>query len=265
MRPGGPGGGGGRPRPAPLRTTVVRNQRLSPHLARITVTGEQFHRYRWVGPAAHFKLTIPNPGSVDVDIPEPDADGNVTFGNAPRIMRTYTARHFDPATRTLDIDIVLHGEGPVAAWAAQVEPGGRLAVSVPRSAGFVQNDDAEWLLIAGDASALPALATIADVVTKPTTVMVEVDEVADQLDLGRPVHWVTRPAAALACAELERALADFVPPSGRGQVWVAAEAGAIRPIRSELLTRFEREQVTTRGYWRAGAQNHPDHDYGEEG
>jgi NADPH-dependent ferric siderophore reductase len=54
-------------------------------------------------------------------------------------------------------------------------------------------------------------------------------------------------------------------PAGRGQVWVAAEATVIRRIRSGMLAAgLNREQLTTRGYWRGGEANHPDHDYGED-
>ena len=47
---------------------------------------------------------------------------------------------------------------------------------------------------------------------------------------------------------------------------MACEAAAMRDIRRY----FTRErgipvaQLVTRGYWRAGEQNHPDHDYGED-
>ena len=33
------------------------------------------------------------------------------------------ARRQDPASGTVDIDFVLHGDGPAAAWAAAAEPG----------------------------------------------------------------------------------------------------------------------------------------------
>ena len=47
--------------------------------------------------------------------------------------------------------------------------------------------------------------------------------------------------------------------------WVACEANAMREIRNVLLNErgIERAQLVTRGYWKAGASDHPDHDMGE--
>lgn len=47
---------------------------------------------------------------------------------------------------------------------------------------------------------------------------------------------------------------------------ITCEAQAVREARSYLLTDrgLPRPQVTTRGYWRVGAANHPDHDSGED-
>jgi len=152
-----PRGPQGRRRPAPLRAVVVRTAQLTPRLTRVTVTGEDFDRFRWPGPAGHFKLMLPEPGAADVNLPEADSSGTVVFtGTAMPTMRTYTASHFRADTYELDIDVVLHGDGPAAAWALQARPGGRLAVTVPRSAGFTEDPTADWVLLAGDASALPA-------------------------------------------------------------------------------------------------------------
>jgi len=263
-----PRGPQGRRRPAPLRAVVVRTAQLTPHLTRVTVTGEDFDRFRWPGPAGHFKLMLPEPGAADVNLPEADASGTVAFtGTAMPTMRTYTASQFRADTKELDIDVVLHGDGPATAWALQARPGGRLAVTVPRSAGFTEDPTADWVLLAGDASALPAIATIAPSVTKPLTILLEVGGPAEQLDLGHPVQWLTAAdptGNSDAPTPLEQAVRSFIRPAGRGQMWVAGEAAVIRRIRAALLAGLDRDQVVTRGYWRAGEQNHPDHDYGDD-
>ncbi|HEY5335914.1 MAG TPA: siderophore-interacting protein [Mycobacteriales bacterium] len=252
-----------RRRPAPLRATVRRTNRLSPHLVRVTVTGDDLARFRWPGPAGHLKLMLPEPEQHDLVLPEPDDEGLVAFDRStPITMRTYTARRFDPACQELDIDVVLHGVGPASAWAESARLGDRLAVSVPRSAGFVQDPAADWVCLAGDASALPALATIAPTLTVPSTIYVELDDPADRVPLGHPVTWIARNGAP--GAELEQAVLGHPRPAGRGQVWVATEAGAVRSIRRGLLTYLDRDQLTTRGYWRSGESNHPDHDYGDD-
>ncbi len=72
--------------------------------------------------------------------------------------------------------------------------------------------------------------------------------------------------AARAGIELASAIAAFAPPPGSGRVYVACEADAMRGIRRHLLVEraLPREWVTTRGYWKQGATDHPDRDYGED-
>jgi NADPH-dependent ferric siderophore reductase len=74
------------------------------------------------------------------------------------------------------------------------------------------------------------------------------------------------PAEARGATEAAEA-ADAAGPTGDAGVWTAAEAGVIRRIRGDLLGRrgLDPRRVVTRGYWKAGAANHPDHDYGEDG
>lgn len=96
----------------------------------------------------------------------------------------------------------------------------------------------------------------------PATVLVELGDPADRVALGHPVSWLD--AAGPSGTALERAVREHPLPPGRGQVWVAGEAAVIRRVRSGLLQALDRGQVTTRGYWRQGESNHPDHDYGDE-
>lgn len=245
-----------RRRPAPLRATVLRTTAVSPHLRRITLTGDDLGRFRWPGPAGHLKLMLPAPGADDVALPEPDEEGLVAFDPGHALtMRTYTARRYDAAARELDIDVVLHGTGLASTWAERAQAGDRVAVSVPRGAGFAEESDADWVVVAGDASALPAIATIAATLTKPATVYVELADPADRVALDRPVTWVSS-------GQLADAVIGHPRPAGRGQVWIAAEAGVIRRVRGAL--KDEVAWLTTRGYWRQGDTNHPDHDHGDD-
>jgi NADPH-dependent ferric siderophore reductase len=70
-----------------------------------------------------------------------------------------------------------------------------------------------------------------------------------------------RPGSALAAA-----VACWTPPPAPGQVWAACEAVAVRGIRAHLLgpLALAPERILTRGYWRVGEADHPDHDYGED-
>jgi NADPH-dependent ferric siderophore reductase len=63
-----------------------------------------------------------------------------------------------------------------------------------------------------------------------------------------------------------RAVRDLTLPGGRGACWVGLEAAAMRAVRRHLLgvRGLDREQVYTRGYWKLGVADHPDHDTGED-
>nr|GFD30456.1 hypothetical protein [Tanacetum cinerariifolium] len=53
-------------------------------------------------------------------------------------MRDYTPRRYDAASGELDIDFVLHGDGPAATWAAQAAVGQHLYIAGPRGSMIVR-------------------------------------------------------------------------------------------------------------------------------
>jgi NADPH-dependent ferric siderophore reductase len=256
-------------RPAPLRATVSQKTQLSPHLVRVTVTGPALAGFAYPGPASHFKLLLPAPGTGELILPTPGDDGLVSFDPAaPLIMRTYTARAFRPEANEVDIDVFLHGDGPASTWAATARPGQEIAVTSPRRSGFHVPESARWILLAADSSAIPALATILEVKRSlPIRCVIEVDDASDRVELPdqspASVHWRTRGADTAPGSILLSALRDGLP-AGPGFCWVAGEASAIRQARTYLVAdgRLDRHSVVTRGYWRLGAVNHPDYDDG---
>src|SRR3954449_8237178 len=69
--------------------------------------------------------------------------------------RTYTVRDWDG--ERLTIDFVVHGaEGVAGPWAAAAEPGDELLLLGPGGA-YTPDPDADWHLMAGDASVIPAI------------------------------------------------------------------------------------------------------------
>jgi NADPH-dependent ferric siderophore reductase len=125
-------------------------------------------------------------------------------------------------------------------------------------------------VLAGDHSALPAIAAIAQALPAgfPAHALVEILEAAEEQPLSSPaelaVTWV--PAAASPCAALVDAIAVLDLPPGPGDVWVGCEATAMRTIRAQLLTRrgIAHRGLHTRAYWKLGIANHSDHDTGAE-
>ena len=81
-----------------------------------------------------------------------------------------------PRTHELTVDFVLHGEGPASTWAAQAQVGQPMLIAGP-GRSYALDPQAQWLLIAGDESAIPAIATILEVVPDSvrTQVLLEVE------------------------------------------------------------------------------------------
>ena len=244
---------------------------ITPRLVSVLVTGDDLDGFADAAPTSHLKVFLPADGQDAPSLPQFTPDGAVYPEEGPRpTVRTYTPRGYDPVTKALEIQFLLHGEGPASAWAQRAKPGDKLAVAGPGGRFALEPAADNWWL-AGDESAIPAIGTLLEALpeTAAVEVHVEVDGPEDEITLPGPVKttvtWHHRRAshafgAELAAAARETTILDAA------RIWVACEAAAMRDIRRY----FARErgipaaQLVTRGYWRIGEQNHPDHDYGED-
>jgi NADPH-dependent ferric siderophore reductase len=217
---------------------------ISPSMRRIRCTAPGLGRL-WYQPGQDLMLAVPG-------------TGNGSF------RRRYTIRSLDRAAASLDIDVVLHGDGPAAVWAASCQPGQRIEAIGPRGKVTVQSD-ADWHLFAGDQSAMPASLAMAESLPTPedALIVLEVDGVADQQQVsatdGRPidVHWVHRAGADPASsAKLVAALNDLELPAGQGHAYLAGELRVVADMRRTLLERgLTAAQISAKPYWRAGVAN----------
>ena len=98
-------------------------------------------------PDGEKKPTLPSMGSRGLEFPD----------GLPRpAHRDYTPRRYEGAAGELDIDLVVHGDGPASTWASRAAPGAYIGVAGPRGS-FVVPDTFDWYLLAGDETALPAI------------------------------------------------------------------------------------------------------------
>jgi NADPH-dependent ferric siderophore reductase len=166
-----------RPAYRPFRSTVTRVRRLSSHFLRVTFSSDDFGTFGTSGLDQRVNLIFPLPGiglsDCGWDDEQPLADGH-WFGrwrglpNETRNpLRVYTVRAIRPAERELDIDFVVHGDGPAARWLATAAPGDEIiivgpdALSVNAGLGIDWHPgDAHDLLLVGDETAAPAIAGI---------------------------------------------------------------------------------------------------------
>jgi NADPH-dependent ferric siderophore reductase len=262
--------GGGRRRQPPQPVEVVAVSRLTPRLVSVHVGGGDLSRFSQAAPTSHIKVFLPAPGQDAPCLPEITPEGPAWSQDAPRpIVRTYTPRSFDPAAGTLEVQFALHGQGPAADWAQRAKAGDKIAIGGP-GGRFAADLGARQWWIAGDESALPAVGTLLDALSASAAaeVHLEVSGAEDEIPLKSPadaaITWHRRRGPGAWGEELYEtaARADIAPGT---QVWVACESSAMRRIRRQLGgQRVPASAMVTRGYWRLGAANHPDHDYGED-
>ena len=253
------------PAAAPVRrkfcaVTVRAIEDLSPRMRRITFHGESLEGFGPPKPGSHIKLFFG-------DLPP----GWQPIPGQPRpTSRTYTPRHFDPVRRELVVDFVRHGEGVASEWAEQAHIGSPLLIAGP-GGGQVFPDNLRHLVLLADESALPAVGTILDSLPAHclVTLIAEVEDATDQrqpsANRSTDVRWLLRSSSRAAAGSLLLQAAKGLSLPEGAMVWVACEAGAMREIRKVLLNEVgvDRSLLVTRGYWKAGATDHPDHDMGE--
>lgn len=260
-----------RPR-APRRAAVARTERLTPHMIRVVLAvsppapgpagGEAPADLEIGAYTDHYvKLLFAPPG---VAYPEP-LDLEAVRRDLPREQwprtRTYTVRDWDPAAREMTVDFVHHGdEGLAGPWAARARPGDVIWFQGP-GGGYVPDPAADRHLLAGDESALPAIAAAVERLPDgaPATVFVEVAGPREEQKLAAAgevrVVWVHREGRPVGEALVEAVTAVGFPPGEDVQVFVHGEAHFVKELRRWLrLDRgVPRERLSVSGYWRRGS------------
>ena len=168
--------------------------------------------------------------------------------------RYYTVRSWDGAE--LVLDVVVHATGLVTQWAAGDCVGDTVTVTEPKGS-FELPGDAQWLLLVGDLTALPAIARITEETDLPTRTWAEVpDHLPDYLPGGSDVTWLEAPGHGSALAAVVEGI-DW--PEGTGYFWMAGESAQMRAIRKHLMRerQLPSHAYDVMGYWRSTAGRQP--------
>ena len=245
--------------PSLREARVVRVTDLTPHMRRITFAGADLARYDAFD--MHLHLIIPPPGQPP-QWPVPGVDGIPVWpqGEGAPALRTYTIRHIDVAAGELDIDFVMHPDsGPGAAFAERARTGDVVGLLGPggRSAG-----EADWTLLAGDETGLPAIGRILARLPETATgiAVIEVDGPADEQVLARPegvaLRWLHRNGAPAGSTTLLADAVRAIPiPRDRSVfAWAATEFDAFKALRAHWRKTcgLTRDQHLAVAYWRRG-------------
>lgn len=214
---------------------VHRIDSSSPGFLSITFAGESLRSFVSLSFDDHIKLIIR------------DRDGNTA-------MRDFTPLHFDTARGELTLEFALHAHGPACDWARQARVGDEATIGGPKGSMIIPIDY-EWHLLAGDASALPAIRRRLQELPEGSKALV-LAQIPDASDRMLPttrseaqVQWVAN------AQEFMDALRHMALPAGEGFVWCAGEASVMAQARDVLLgeRQLPREASRISAYWKAGA------------
>jgi NADPH-dependent ferric siderophore reductase len=173
------------------------------------------------------------------------------------VSRDYTVRDYDASERWLDIDFVLHGEGPAAAWARRARPGEVLEFIGP-SGRYRPDPAADWSLFAGDETALPAIQAYVAMLPADACAFlyIEIADAAEQQPMpGVAVPtlcWLHRGSQEPGTGTLlDDALRAAPLPPGQGRIWLAGHTPTVRRIRAHLLNQrgVDRRALYVKGFW----------------
>ncbi|MEM8940938.1 MAG: siderophore-interacting protein [Pseudomonadota bacterium] len=227
--------------PRPYSLTVHSNESLTPHMRRVVLTGDEL-----------------------ADFPEDQESGYVKLllGGDPEkpLRRTYTIRRFDPSLRHLTLDFVDHGDGgPASAWVRRAQPGDDITIAGPGAKKLVDNT-ADWFLIAGDMSALPAISVnLAQLPDKARGyALIEIVGEEDRIDIKVPagidLQWIVNPRSDEPNVPLIERLRSVEWLAGQPYVWFAGEFSAMRQVRRYIRDErgVPRKSMYLSCYWKLG-------------
>lgn len=246
--------------PKPREGRVVRTEWVTPHMVRLVVGGPGLAGLGCGEFTDHYvKVLFAAPG---VTYPEP-FDMERIREEFPRdqwpATRTYTVRAWDPEALEMTLDFVVHGDtGLAGPWAARARVGETVRFLGPGGL-YAPDPEADWHLLAGDESALPAIAAALERCPDDTEVhaFLEVEDAREEQRLPCPgqgrITWLHRAGRPVGEALVEAVAAlDFPPGDVHG--FVHGEAGFVKELRRHLRhdRKVPAERLSISGYWRFG-------------
>lgn len=233
------------------RLQVLRVVDINPRMRRVTLGGPELAGFVSLGSDDHIKLLFPQNAQEQAALESPSFS---IKGDGPQpAMRDYTPRRYDLSIGELDIDFVLHGDGPASTWAEQVQVGQHLYIGGPRGSMIVPDIFDSYLLI-GDETAIPAIARRLEELPAGRKVLavIEIADAAEQQVLSSAakveVIWVLR-----GQDDLLDVVRNLTVPSGTLYSFVATETKLSRQVRRVLLDthKVDEQYLKAVGYWRA--------------
>ncbi|MFJ5213902.1 siderophore-interacting protein [Streptomyces sp. NPDC088354] len=254
--------------PRLFRAEVVRAERVSPSIQRVTVTGADLAEFPWRGYDHWFRLFMTLPHQSVLRMPEfTGARWWYPYLAIPEIERphcaNYTVAGFRPEAAEMDIDFVVHRgptgevEGRAAVWACAARPGGELAL-LDQGITFDCPPDASEVIVVADESGLPAITGILRSLPRDTVgrLIQEIPTEGDRRDLDAPaamdITWVVRgnPHSVPGHAALDE-LRRLTTVDTSAYAFVVGESGLSTKGRRHLhRAGLPKDRITFTGFWK---------------
>lgn len=252
----------GQPLPYFREMRVVGTRFVTPRMKRITLAGHDLARFAAGG--MHIRLLFPKSQAVAPSWPVMGEDGRPLWptGDSKPDIRVYTIRRIDVSNGEVDVDFVMH-EGaamPGADFGAAAKIGDVLGMTGPGGGGA---KPADWYLLAGDETALPAISRILEELpeTAQAVVRIEVQDEAEIQSLNSnasvDLQWLSRNGRDAGTIDLltnaVRAV-EFPMDGRRVFAWAGCEFTQFKAIRTYLRgeRKLERDDHLVVAYWRKG-------------
>lgn len=251
---------------------VVRTERVMSHMIRVVLGGKGFDTFTPSDFTDSYVKLVFVADDVDVAaLSHPltlDSFAELPVARQP-VVRTITVRRADRVAGELTVDIAVHGEhGTAGPWAVSAQPGQPMYVMGP-SGAYSPDPAADWHLMAGDETALPAISVALEALPANAIgqVFIEVAEPDDEMPLTAPagvqINWILRGGRADLVGEdragdnspLVEAVKTAYWMPGQVHAFVHGEAQAVmhnlRPyLRNERGV--DAKWASISGYWRRG-------------
>ncbi len=224
----------------PRELTVSDLQVLTPNMLRISLTGADLQDFPEGQESGYVKLMLEENGEI--------------------ALRTYTIREFDFDAKVLHLDFMLHADGgPASAWAMDAEVGSKVSVVGPGAKKLV-DFGADWFLIAGDMTALPAVSVNIEQLPENARGYVAIEVISEEdiqelpVPEGVEIHWVVNPHSERKRFPLLEKVKEFDFLEGKPSMWIAAEFHTSRAIRRYLKLEkgVQRDEIYASSYWHLG-------------
>jgi NADPH-dependent ferric siderophore reductase len=227
------------PEPSNWHLVVTRVEDITPRMRRIRVTARELKDFRYFW----------------------GQDMALAFvrGDGQTVRRRYTIRRFHPFHLLMDLDFVMHGDGPGMRWAEAARPGATIDAIGPRGK-ITLVPDAEWHLFAGDATAVPGTLAMLEAVpaAQPARAFLQVDNADERQPFARTrdPNEVTWHYGDVDDRPLTSTLTEANLPAGRGHAYLAGEVSLVLALKNALLSRgWSADQISAKAYWNHGRAN----------